>query len=513
MTGTTNHEYALLTPEEMGEADRLSIRDGPYSGPDLMNNAGSATTAEILAKFGDASRYVILCGPGNNGGDGYVVARLLAEVGATVVIHSLSEPKKGTDARLAKAACPITDLPIGEYDPLEGDVVVDALFGAGLDRPLSDPVRKLFAKISEAGCEVIAVDLPSGVSGRSGHILGAALKADLTVTFFRKKPGHLLYPGRELCGTTTVADIGIGSNVLNGIKPKYFENRPGLWGTKLPNHRADTHKYSRGGVAVFSGGPSSTGAARLAARAASRSGAGAVTVLSPPTAMMVNACHLTSIMVKPVDDPADAADTLSSGKYRSTVIGPGFGLGNRLRQVCLAVLAIKPSQKQPNPQAIILDADALTEFSSSSEELFSLISDSACEVVLTPHEGEFSRLFPDLAADYDLSKLERAKRAAQRSAAIVVLKGPDTVIASPGGMSAINTNGSIILATAGSGDVLAGTIAGLSAQGMVAFDAACAAVWLHGEAGKISGIGSMAEDIADALGAAREKLAYCDGFS
>ncbi|MEZ5809906.1 MAG: NAD(P)H-hydrate dehydratase [Rhizobiaceae bacterium] len=492
--------YELLTPDEMGRADRLAIAAGPFDGRQLMDNAGRAVAAEILARYGDAARADILCGPGNNGGDGYVVARELQRAGMAVSLHALAPPKSGADAADAARRWGGAALDLDAFDPSPGALVIDALFGAGLERPLAGKALAAVERAGEAGCRVVAVDLPSGLSGASGAVLGGACPAELTVTFFRKKPAHLLHPGRELCGEVVLADIGIGAGVLDEVKPTCFENLPPLWRGHLPATARDAHKYSRGAAAVFSGGPSSTGAARLAAMAAQRAGAGAVTVLSPPSAMLVNAGHLTSIMLRPVGDAGAVEAFLGEGKTSAVAIGPGFGVGERLREMIAAVLAGKL-------KTVVLDADALTAYGAAPRRLFDRIAAApAGSVVLTPHEGEFARLFPDLAADKALSRLDRARLAAKRAGAIVVLKGPDTVVAAPDGMAAINANGGPVLATAGSGDVLAGIVTGLAAQGMAGFHAACAAVWLHAETGNLAAHGAIAEDFIHLLPAVFTEL-------
>ena len=327
----------------------------------------------------------------------------------------------------------------------------------------------------------------------SGRATGPAFRADLTVTFFRAKPGHLLQPGRAACGELVVADIGIPASVLTAIAPKTFQNVPALWRARLPRPDVETHKYARGHAAVFSGGPSSTGAARLSAMAAARAGAGAVTVLSPPDALLVNAAHLTAIMVAKVSDAGDVERIVATRKVRAAVLGPGFGVGEVARAHALALLA-----HGHGFAGLVLDADGITSFRDAPDALFSAARSASAALVLTPHEGEFARLFPDLAAE-GLSKLDRARQAAARAHAVVILKGPDTVIAAPDGRAAINANATPWLATAGSGDVLAGIVAGLLAQEMPAWEAACAAVWIHAEAGRRFGPGLVADDLPSLL--------------
>ena len=477
----------------MAEADRIAIAGRSGDGYGLMKNAGGAVAAEVLRRYPDAVAFDVLCGPGNNGGDGYVIARLLDEAGATVRVWADGTPRPGSDAALAAADCPLDVRPLEAFIVDTSAVVIDALYGAGLARPLEGAAEMAAKACSAANAVVVAVDLPSGVSGDSGRALGEAFCARLTVAFDSPKPGHLLEPGRELCGEIVVADIGIPESVLDINRPAIFVNVPELWQASLPAPRRGQHKYSRGHVAVFSGGIASTGAARLSAMAAARAGAGAVTVFSPSSALAVNAAHLTAIMLRKVDDAADLRKTITARAIDAFVLGPGFGLERPIRETILTVL------RGTSRGTLVLDADGLTAFREEPQALFDDAKRSALDLVLTPHEGEFSRLFPDIAADEHLSKVEKARNAASRAGGVVVFKGPDTVIAAPDGRAAINANGSPWLATAGSGDVLAGLIAGLAAQKMPVFEAACAAVWLHAEAAGGFGPGLIAEDLPGLL--------------
>ena len=335
---------------------------------------------------------------------------------------------------------------------------------------------------------VLAVDLPSGLHADTGQPLGEAVRAAATVTFFRKKPGHLLYPGRSLCGRVMLADIGIPAAVLAVVAPRTFENTPGLWSDAYRPPSPESHKYLRGHALIVSGGMTRTGAARLAAGAALRAGAGLVTLASPGSALAVNAAQLTAVMLRRVDDAAALGEALAEPRVTAAALGPALGTGERERAMVEAALAAAPP--------LVLDADALTLCAEAPQACFAAIGARPAPVVLTPHEGEFSRLFKDLA---DGPKPGRARAAAARSGAVVVLKGADTVIAAPDGRLAINGNAPPWLATAGSGDVLAGIAAGLLAQGLPGFEAACAAVWLHGAAAAEVGPGLVAEDLGAAL--------------
>lgn len=498
----------LLTPAEMGEADRLTIAKGDFDGRALMARAGAAVADCVGARFPGASAVHVLAGPGNNGGDGYVAARLLAEAGRPVTVWAEGAPRPESDAAWAAKACPVAVFPLADFRCEAGSVVIDALFGAGLSKPIGGAAAAAIDKVSGSGAAIVAVDLPSGVSGDSGRIIGGAARAAATVTFFRKKPGHLLYPGRDYCGETIIADIGIGPDVLAAIAPKTFENRPPMWARLMPWPDIAAHKYARGHVCVFSGGASATGAARMAAQAALRIGAGAVTVLSPAAAMPANAAHLTAIMLRRIDSADELAAFVDERRPSACALGPGFGVGEAARTFALAILC-----RSGGPlHGLVLDADAITSFSGDPHALFGAAGRSgAPALVLTPHEGEFRRLFPDLAGEGSPSKLGAARSAAARANAVIVYKGPDTVIAAPDGRAAINGNASPFLATAGSGDVLAGMIAGLMAQGMPAFEAAAAAVWMHAEAGRRFGPGLIAEDLPDLLPPALRQLLIGSG--
>jgi ADP-dependent NAD(P)H-hydrate dehydratase / NAD(P)H-hydrate epimerase len=372
-------------------------------------------------------------------------------------------------------------------------LIIDALFGAGLNRPIKGDPLEVIEAVNANGAPVLAVDLPSGINGTSGAVMGAAINAVETVTFFRRKPAHLLMPGRKHCGRVGVADIGIDPFVLEEIRPQTSENVPQSWQKAFPVPDIDGHKYARGHAVVLSGELASTGAARLAARGALRAGAGLVTVASPRDALAVNAAALTAVMVRAVDNMVEFADMLGDRRLSSIVIGPGAGVSARTRDLVHTALSTK--------RGLVLDADALTSFAEAPDRLFESIKASGDpQVVLTPHEGEFPRLFSDISNKHPgRSKLERVRDAAERSGAVVLLKGPDTVVASPDGRASIASNAPPWLATAGAGDVLAGMIAGMLAQGVLAFEAACIGVWMHGEAAREAGPGLIAEDLPEVL--------------
>jgi NAD(P)H-hydrate epimerase len=475
-----NFDTALLDARQMSEADRLTVAGGT-SVHALMENAGLGVAQEVMRRW-TPRRVTVLCGPGNNGGDGFVAARHLEAAGWNVRVASL-----GSRDHLKGAARQHADNWRGGVEPLTPDAVdsaeliIDALFGAGLNRPLDGAPRATLAAATAKRVPVVAVDIPSGVNGDTGENMGA-VAAVLTVTCFRKKPGHLLFPGRELCGELIVTDIGTPVAVLDRIVPNTFENDPRLWLDALPRTHQGGNKYTRG-HALVSGGYPMTGAARMAARAAARMGAGLTTIAVPEPALPVYAAALTSIMVKPLAAPAEFDVLLQDDRTTAFLIGPGAGVSESTRARTLAILATR--------RAVLIDADAITSFQEDPSVLMNAI---AGPCVMTPHEGEFKRLF-DPSGD----KLTRTRRAATRSGAVIVLKGSDTVIAAPDGRAIVNANAPPTLATAGSGDVLCGMILGLLTQGMEHFAAAAAAVWMHGAAAAEFGPGLIAEDLPDLI--------------
>ena len=471
---------ALLTSRQMAEADRLTVAAGTAS-ETLMEHAGRPV-ADAMQERWLPRPVIVLCGPGSNGGDGFVAARRLAEADWPVRV-ALLVPRE----QLRGDAAHHADLWRGPVEPLTpsvldgAELVIDAIFGAGLSRALEGAAAATLAAAAARGMPIVAVDVPSGLMGDTGASVGA-VPALLTVTCFRKKPGHLLQPGRALCGELIVADISTPASVFDKVVPDTFENDPALWADALPALQPDGNKYTRG-HALLSGGYPTTGAARMAARAAARAGAGLVTVAVSEQALPIYAAALTSVMVSAVADAADFDRLLADSRYSGFLIGPGAGADAATRARVLAML------KTARPT--VLDADALSCFKDQPDTLFRAIT-GPC--VLTPHEGEFARLF-EATGD----KLARARAAARLSGAVIVLKGSDTVIAAPEGRAIVNANAPPTLATAGAGDVLAGIVLGLLAQGMAPFLAAAAAVWLHGAAATSFGPGLLAEDIPDLL--------------
>jgi hydroxyethylthiazole kinase-like uncharacterized protein yjeF len=489
----------VLTTGEMERADRLTIAEGT-PGFALMMSAGQAVAAAAMDLV-EEGPILVVAGRGNNGGDGFVAAAELAARGRDVSVILLCERDslKG-DAALAARGWKYPVLPFNPQAIGKPALIIDALFGAGLNRPVKGDPLEMIEAVNANGAPVLAVDLPSGINGTTGAVMGAAINAVETVTFFRRKPAHLLMPGRKHCGRVRVADIGIDAQVLAEIKPQTFENVPSSWQASFPVPHIDGHKYARGHAVIVSGELASTGAARLAARGALRAGAGLVTVASPRDALAVNAAALTAVMVRAIDTPVEFAEMIGDRRLNAVAIGPGAGVSDRTRDFVHTALAGK--------RGVVLDADALTSFAEAPERLFESIKASGdAQVVLTPHEGEFPRLFSDMSNKHPgRSKLERVRAAAERSGAVVLLKGPDTVVASPDGRASIAYNAPPWLATAGAGDVLAGMIAAFLAQGVPAFEAACIGVWMHGEAAAEAGPGLIAEDLPEVLPAVFRRL-------
>jgi hydroxyethylthiazole kinase-like uncharacterized protein yjeF len=471
----------IFTIADMRAIDADSARFGAPERT-LMENAGEAVASAIAARF-QVRPVLVLCGPGNNGGDGYVAARRLAERGWPVRVAAIAGDPSTESARDARNAW-MGFVEEAKPDLIEGgeQILVDALFGAGLKRPLEGVALGLAQAARARGATAIAVDVPSGLSGDGEHSDGDIFPAALTVTFVRKKPAHVLMPGRALCGEVIIADIGAPKEAVENCALKLWENDPTLW--RLPWPHAQAHKHQRGRIYVVSGAHAQTGAARLAARAALRVGAGLVTLLAPPQALYEAAAQLTAIMLAPFVDAQDLRARAANAS--ALVIGPAAGLNAATQENVLALAGLRIP--------MVLDADGLSVFEAMPHRLFSGLHS---DIVLTPHQGEFARLFPDLA--HAPSKIEAARAAAARAGAIIVLKGPDSVIAAPDGRAIVNTTGSPFLASAGSGDVLAGLIAGLAGQGMAPFEAAAAAVWLHGKLGEALGPGLIAEDLPEAL--------------
>lgn len=450
----------------------------------LMENAGRAVAKVIVERFAPRPT-AVLCGPGDNGGDGWIVARELKARGWPVWVEALVERSalKGDAARAAATWD-------GETHPLgartsAAELFVDALFGAGLSRALSGEAAHAAAFMAQTPERVIAIDVPSGVDGDTGAPVGdVCARAALTVAFVRKKAAHVLMPGRVLCGEIIVADIGASDADVAAQAVMLHENGPAFWGNAFPWPKIEAHKHARGHAIIASGGHGRSGAARLAARAALRVGAGLVTVLSPPTAMDENAAQLTAIMLKEASNMGAYAQAARDAQ--AMVIGPAFGTEVHHKR------SLEDAYSATDRCPIVFDADAITLLSPLTMRL-------RASDVMTPHVGEFERAFGDNLFAHSKTRIEATLAAAQHAGCVMLLKGADTVIAAPDGRACVNTSGTPFLATAGSGDVLAGLISGLIAQAMPSFEAACAGAWLHGRVAEVCGPGLIAEDLPEAL--------------
>lgn len=497
----------LVTAAEMRAAEAAAIAAGTAGGLALMERAGAGVVAAMEAAWPGRGPVAVLCGPGNNGGDGFVIARRLAGAGREVAVllygtvAALPPDARANAGRWSAEGGEI--VPIGAEGAAQEAVagaglIVDALFGTGLRRPLPEglvDLARACARARARGAVVVAVDVPSGLCADSGRALGAAFAADLTVTFQAEKVGHRLAEGPSLCGRLEVVDIGLGpvrgGVTLAGCGPE---------GVAALAKRGG-HKFDHGHALVLSGGAGRSGAARLAARGALRIGAGLVTLGAPPDAMAEVAAQVTAVMLRPLPDAAALAGMLKDGRITGLCLGPGLGLDRRAGGLVAQALA------DGQERGIVLDADALTLL--AGDEGSAARISGRC--VLTPHGGEFARLFPAIAARLAepavagpaFSRVDAARVAAQRAGCVVLLKGPDTVIAAPDGRCAISSAayGREVpwLATAGAGDVLAGFITGLLARGTEPFAAACLAAWLHVDCARLAGPGLIAEDLPEAL--------------
>jgi len=473
----------------MIRAEKLAMENGTSS-LILMENAGNGVAEDVVKRFARGTKVVVLCGPGRNGGDGFVAARRLRERGYHIRLALLGDKNKLPSE--AKEMAKRWDETIEPMTPecLDGaQLIVDAIFGSGLRDDVSGVPAQMIADVTKRGLPVVAVDMPTGIDATSGQIRGTAFKAVSTVSFYRRKTGQVLYPGRTYCGDVTAFDIGIPASVMKEVGPRAFSDQPDLWLKYYPRLKLTGHKYDRGHAVIVSGEMERTGAARLGARAALRMGAGVVSLASSKSAFYINAAQLTSVMIDAFDGADELSELLSDERTSAVMIGPGAGVSEETQQNVVAVLS--------SHAAAVIDADGLTSFEDDPSALFEQIKYRESPAILTPHEGEFARIFPDLMDES--SKLERARAAAEMSGAVIVLKGADTVIAAPNGVAGLVENAPAWLATAGTGDVLAGIITGLLAQGMDALDAAMAGVWIHGETARHIGAGMISEDMADTL--------------
>jgi hydroxyethylthiazole kinase-like uncharacterized protein yjeF len=482
-------EHILLTPAEARRADAWAIENGK-TGRELMEAAGRSVADTVVDYVGTplevGGQVLVLCGPGNNGGDGFVVARLLEEWGYPVRVITILDPTdmKGDAKRMARRWKGHTDA-LGDHKINGATVIIDSIYGTGLNKEIKGPVADLIASVNDADAFRLAVDVPSGLDSTTGNSTGPCFQADATVTFFRKKSGQLVAPGRFYCGGADhihVADIGIPDAAMEEIEPTHFANEPALWSQYFPFQGPESHKYNRGHMLVLGGKEPTLGASRLASMAGLRVGAGLVTLAAPSESYPIQASALDDVMVRRFDSAFGFIGIMSDPKISTVLLGPGAGVGEKT-----AELVMQATLKGRN---LVLDADALTSLVGRTDVLTNAAN---CELVLTPHEGEFSRLFPHL--DFKADRLSAARMAAKETGCTVVLKGVSTVVAAPSGQVSIASNAPSWLSVGGTGDILSGMIGGLLSQGMPPFEAASAAVWMHGEAAMKAGRGLIASDL------------------
>ncbi len=490
----SGNAHILLTSEQARAADAWALEHG-VSSLSLMEAAGKAV-AEITAEYlGSPSEVdgdvVILCGPGNNGGDGYVAARYLGAQGYSVSLMTScrTDALKG-DAREMAGQWAGNQATINTAKFKKAGAIIDALFGTGLSRAIESELAEVIDAINKSPALKIAVDIPSGLCADTGQPLGPCVQADATVTFFKKKVGQTVAPGRFLCGGQEhihVADIGIPEACISALSVSAFENIPSLWGVAFPHAGPATHKYHRGHLLVLGGKEPTLGASRLAALAGLRVGAGLVTLASPTESYAIQASALTDVMVRRFEGPVGFMGIASDARMNTVLMGPGAGVGEKTADLVQDVAG--------SGKSLVLDADALTSLVGKVNDLRGAGGDA--DVIMTPHDGEFGRLFPEISLVGD--RVAAARQAASESGCFIVLKGVSTVIAAPDGRAAVTTNAPAWLSVGGTGDILSGAIAGLMVQGMPAFEAACAGVWLQGEAAMRAGRGLIASDLLSQL--------------
>jgi len=488
-------EY-ILTNEEMAEADQMTIASGVPS-IELMENAGKAVFNNIPIK--NIDRVLLLIGPGNNGGDGFVVARLLIEIGISVDIFFYNNGKISNDCKINKDKIDSQSFISEIRNYSSYSYVIDALFGTGFTRKIPSQLEKIFSIVKKNKIPVYAIDIPSGINGNSSIVNGDCLECVKTITFFNKKKCHYLYPGKNFCGEVIVEDIGIKTDVFKEMMPKIRNNNPELWIKEFPFPSSFDHKYSRGLLIINCGPIYKTGAARLAGRSAMRVGAGAVKLICDDEAAKVLEPQISVELISVVKEKNEIQQIFKDRKVSSILVGPGNGVNDETKSRTLLALAFV--------KHVVIDADAITCFEKNPKELF---VDTYPHTILTPHEGEFRRLFGDEIASIE-DKVVKTVEASKLAGSIVVLKGADTIIANPEGQAVINSSEAPYLATAGSGDVLAGIIASLVGDNkMSAFNAACAGTWIHSKLGELIGAGLIAEDLIDNIPLIIKKLQIHD---
>ena len=487
------YAHTLLDTQQSREVDRFTIEQG-VAGATLMEAAGKQLATVLTEYIGTPLEaggvVIILCGPGNNGGDGFVAAKYLDQLGYLVSLRCTILPSelKG-DAKKAAQAWSGEVEAISTKGFKDAAAIVDCLFGTGLKRPIENDLESLVKAVNASEAFVLSADVPSGLCADTGKPLGECIEADATVTFAFKKQGQVIVPGRYFCGGNAnihIANIGVSPDALGHIKATVHENIPSLWGQCFPYSGPQTHKYGRGHMLVLGGKEPTLGASRLASLAGLRVGAGLVTLAAPTETYAVQASALMDVMVRRFDSAFGFMGIVNDPRIRAVLVGPGAGRGEKTFDLVKQVGAKKKS--------LVLDADALASLVDRVDIISQLKSP---EVILTPHEGEFAKLFPSL--NFQENRLDAVTQAAEQTNAIVVLKGVSTIVAAPDGRASISANAPSWLSVGGTGDVLSGMICGLITQGMPAFEAASAGVWIHGEAGMAAGRGLIASDLLDVI--------------
>jgi NAD(P)H-hydrate epimerase len=489
--------YSILTAPQMRAAEQTAVLAGTPLIV-LMERAGLAVAEQIMARY-EKRPTMVLCGPGNNGGDGFVAARHLSAKGWPVRVllygklEELAPEAKIAASRWRGAVMTASAAAVDGVIEKGARLIVDALYGIGLKRPIAGEAAAMLQAVNRASLPVVSIDIPSGLNSDTGQIFGQTVAANLTVCFFRKKLAHVVMPGRMICGETVVVDIGIPDDGLKGLPLQISENHPDLWSGYFPQPRLNMNKYDRGHALVL-GGVEMTGASRLAALAAQRIGAGLVTITAPDSVRHIYAAAMTSIMVKPVEEGEGFSQSfgniLSDHRFNVAILGPGAGAHDGTKAAVYAALAAN--------KRCVLDADAINVFTREADLLRTLLEPVHHQCIITPHEGEFERLFQRII-DPAKDKITRVRQAAAYLNCPVLLKGADTIVASPEGLVIVNANAPATLATAGSGDVLAGFVGGLMAQGVDPFIAGCMAAWLHGAVATEHGPCLIAEDLIAGL--------------
>ena len=484
------HRSEIFLSEEMKRYEKLNfIKKSCYF---FMENAGYDVFKFIEENFTNKQSIIVLCGPGNNGGDGFVVARHLLERGYKTRVYTFKNTNKykGDALKALKNFKGVTKK-ISFFKLEKNTLIVDALFGIGLKRDIKGKLKKIFKLINKSNNPVVSIDIPSGISSNNGEILGAAIKANFTLTFHRKKLGHILSYGKKFSGKLIVTDIGFS---VKKMKSRFLENSPHLWIKYFPWKKSSDHKYSRGRVVIYGGKKEFTGATILSSQAALRTGSGSVKIICSKNTLQIYSLKFPSVLKKEINDICELKKFLSKEKITSMLIGPGSGSNKKIMEITKLILR--------KVKYVVLDADALTCFKNDLESLYNLLDKNK---IITPHLGEFHKIFPKISKK--LSNIDKVLKATKLIKSNIVLKGPSTIITSYDKKIIINNHSSSELAVIGSGDVLSGLIVSLIGKNkMSPFLSGCAATWLHGDIALNYGKGLIAEDMIKGISGALKRL-------